>query len=50
MQEAYKLWLQFDVRTDDITMTLITLDDTEGLEAAFLAAQALPLPLPLALL
>ena len=40
VQESYKLWLQFDVRTDDITMTLIMLEETEGLEAAFLAEQA----------
>ena len=47
VQEAYKLWLQFDVRTDDITMTLLMLDDTEGIEAAFLAEQArYPYPYP----
>ena len=40
VQEAYKLWLQFDVRTDDITMTLILLEETEGLEAAFYEEQA----------
>ena len=40
VQEAYKLWLQFDVRTDDITMTLILLEETDGLEAAFLEEQA----------
>ena len=40
VQEAYKLWLQFDVRTDDITMSLVMLDQTEGVEAALLAEQA----------
>ena len=33
-QEAYKLWLQYDVRTDDITMTVLYFEDTDGLEAA----------------
>ena len=28
VNEAYKLWLQYDVRTDDITMIAIYLEDT----------------------
>ena len=34
VQEAYKLWLQFDVRTDDITMTVLYFEDMDGLEEA----------------
>ena len=32
--EAYKLWLQYDVRTDDITMITIYLEEMSGLAAA----------------
>jgi len=34
VNEAYKLWLQYDVRTDDITMTAIYLEDMGGLAQA----------------
>ena len=53
VQESYKLWLQYDVRTDDITMTVLYFEDMDGLEAAHKAAgrregandrRALPLP------
>ena len=40
VNEAYKLWLQYDVRTDDITMTAIYLEDMAGLAAAHQAEVA----------
>ena len=40
VNEAYKLWLQYDVRTDDITMIAIYLEETGGLETAHEADRA----------
>jgi serine/threonine protein phosphatase PrpC len=40
VNEAYKLWLQYDVRTDDITMIAIYLEDTGGLARAHAEAMA----------
>ena len=40
VNEAYKLWLQYDVRTDDITMIAIYLEDMGGLAAAHQAEVA----------
>jgi len=34
VNEAYKLWLQYDVRTDDITMIAIYLEDMEKVDEA----------------
>jgi len=36
VQESYKLWLQYDVRTDDITMIALYLEEMDGVTNAFL--------------
>eukprot|EP00966_Prymnesium_polylepis_P119785 2768264-Prymnesium_polylepis.1 len=39
VNEAYKLWLQYDVRTDDITMIAIYLEDMANVDAEHAAQQ-----------
>ena len=40
VNESYKLWLQYDVRTDDITMIAIYLEEMAGIDAAHVAESA----------